>query len=253
MFKLVQLISIILFASKAYALKVGVTTGPHTIIMEEVKAIAKLVELDVEIVEFNDFILPNAALASGDIDLNSYQHQPYLDEQVKSRGYKIISLAKTILLPMGIYSKKHKDLTELKDGATITIPNDPTNGGRALLLLKEVNFIDLKTSNNPTILDISANPKKVKIIEIEAPQIPRTMQDVDYAVTNTDWIVLAKINPESALIKEDPNNCPYTNVIAVRETDKERKDIKKFIEIYHSDHIKNFINKEFKGAVIVAW
>lgn len=246
------LISLLLCTNYAYALKIGVTTGPHAIIMEEVKKEAKKSGLDIEIVEFNDFILPNAALAGKDIDANSYQHQPFLDEQVKSRGYKIVSVAKTIILPLGMYSVKHKDLKAVKEGAKISIPNDPTNVSRALLLLQKANLIELKASDNPTILDISANPKQLKIIEIEAPQIPRTLDDVDYGITNTDWILLAEMNPNDALIKEDTDS-PYANIIVVNTEDQNNEDIKQLISIYHNEHIKNFIIEKFRGAVLPAW
>lgn len=236
----------------ANALKLGVTAGPHAIIAEQVKEEAKAEGLDIEIIEFNDFILPNAALDAGEIDANSYQHQPFLDEQVKTRNYKIVSLAKNIVLPLGVYSSKHNNLNDIKTGATIAIPNDPTNGGRALSLLAKANLIKLKSANIPSVLDIIDNPKDLKIVEIEAPQIPRSLNDVDYGITNTDWILVAGIDPNTALIKEDKNS-PYTNIIAVREQNRNRDDIKKFIKIYQSDKIKKFIDDKFKGAVIAAW
>lgn len=240
-------IAVLSFSNHAYAIKIGVTSGPHAIIMEEVKKEALKNNLNINIVEFNDFILPNASLADKSIDANSYQHQPFLDEEVKNKGYKIVSVAKTILLPLGIYSLKHKTL-DVNEGSRISIPNDPTNAGRALLLLQKAKLIELKSNNNPTILDISANPKKLKIIEIEAPQIARTLDDVDYGITNTDWIVLAKMKLDS-VFKEDTES-PYVNVIAVRTEDKDNNDIKKLIEIYHSKHIRDFIIDKFNGAVL---
>lgn len=248
----IMLILVLSLMNKAYALVVGVTAGPHAIIMEEVKKEAIKINLDIKIVEFNDFILPNAALTSGEIDVNSYQHQPFLDEQIKDRGYKIISLAKTIFLPLGIYSLKYKTLNEIKNGAKISIPNDPANEGRALLLLEKANLIKLKSSKHLNILDITTNYKKINIITMEAPQITRTLLDVDYGITNTDWILLANIDPKSALLTEDRNSI-YANVIAVREKDKSRNDIKQLITIYHSDYIKNFIIRQFQGTVQPAW
>lgn len=233
-------------------LKIGVTAGPHALILEEIKKMAKEAHLEIQIVEFNDFILPNAALDAGEIDINSYQHAPFLEEQITSRGYKLTPIAKTIILPMGMYSLKHQDLSSLKEGATISIPNDPTNGGRALLLLQKAHLIDLKPSQNPSLLDISANPRNLKIIELEAPQIPRTLWDVDYGITNTDWILLAKMDPKSALLKEETDS-PYVNIMVVRTQDKNRKEIKKFLELYHSSFIKKFIEETFKGAILPAW
>lgn len=235
----------------AASLKVGVTAGPHAMIMEKVKELAKTEGLDIQIVEFNDFILPNMALNDGEIDVNSYQHQPYLDEQVKNRGYKIKSAGKTVLMPLGIYSKKIKTLADLKEGAKIAIPNDPTNGGRALKLLEKEGLIKLNVSDNPSLLDIKDNPKKLSILEIDAPQVPRTLEDVDVAIANTDWILLAGIDPKSALAVEDTNS-PYANVIAIR-SDETRPEIHQLIKIYQSEPIKEFINEKFKGAILPAW
>ena len=237
---------------QALALTVGVTAGPHAIIMEHLKQEAQKSGLDLTIIEFNDFIIPNAALASGDIDVNSYQHLPFLEEQIKSRGYKFSFLAKTILLPLGIYSLKHNDLHTIKESSKISIPNDPTNGGRALKLLEKAQLITLKSSENPSILDIVENPKRLQIIEVDAPQIPRTLGDVDYGITNTDWIVLAGMDPHKALLKEEKNS-PYSNIIVVRSEDAKREDIQKLISLYHSKKTREFIIKEFKGSVLPAW
>ena len=240
------------YALNAAALTVGVTAGPHVLIMEEVRKQAKAENIDLKIIEFNDFIMPNAALNDGDIDFNSYQHQPFLDEQIASRGYKLVSIAKTIILPLGIYSTKYKDLNSVNDGATIALPNDPTNLGRALNLLKKANLIESNGAKNPSILDITANPKKLKLVELEAPQIPRILADVDYGITNTDWIMLAGIDPNSAFLSEDKNS-PYANIIVTRIDNQNNPEILRIIEIYHSDYIKNYILTEFKGAVLPAW
>lgn len=235
----------------AAPLKVGVTAGPHAMIMEKVKELANTEGLEIQVVEFNDFILPNMALNDGEIDINAYQHQPYLDEQVKSRGYKIKAAGKTVLMPMGMYSKKIHKLADLKESSKIAIPNDPTNGGRALKLLEKEGLIKLKPSDNPSILDVAENSKNLTIIEIDAPQVPRTLDDVDAAVINTDWVVLAGINPETALAMEDKNS-PYANVFAIRE-DENRPEVGKLIKIYQSEPIKLFIKEQFKGAVLPAW
>lgn len=252
--KLLATLSFILLsipALNAVSLKVGVTAGPHAMIMEKVKELAQAEGIDVQIIEFNDFILPNIALNDGELDLNSYQHQPYLDEQVKNRGYKIKSAGKTVLMPLGIYSNKIKTLTDLKEGAKIAIPNDPTNGGRALKLLEKEGLITLKPSENPSLLDIAENPKKLSILEIDAPQVPRILDDVDIGITNTDWILLANIDPQVALAIEDKNS-PYANVFAIRD-DENRPEVEKLIKIYQSDPIKRFIQETFKGAIVSAW
>lgn len=235
----------------AAPLKVGVTAGPHAMILEKVKELAKAKGLEIQVVEFNDFILPNMALNDKEIDVNSFQHQPFLDEQVKSRGYKIKSIGKTVLMPLGIYSKKIQNISDIKEHAQVAIPNDPTNGGRALKLLESVQLLKLKPVPNPSILDILENPKNLKIVEIDAPQVPRALEDVEAAVINTDWVVVAGLDPKTALVFEDKNS-PYANVIAVRE-DETRPEVKEFVSIYQSDGIKNYISETFKGAVIPVW
>ena len=235
----------------ATPLKVGVTAGPHAMIMEKVKELAKAEGIEIQVIEFNDFILPNAALNDKELDINVYQHQPFLDEQVKSRGYKIKSAGKTVLMPLGIYSHTLTKLANLKDKSKIAIPSDSTNEGRALKLLEKEGLIKLAPSENPSILDIVNNPKKLTILEIEAPQLPRILDDVDAAVINTDWVLLAGLNPLTALASEDKRS-PYANVIAIRE-DESRPEVKQIIQLYQSEPIKMFIQEKFKGAILPAW
>ena len=245
--------STFLITSPSYAaIKVGVTAGPHGMILEKVKEEAKKQGLEIESIEFSDFILPNMALDQGDLDANSFQHQLYLDDQIKSRGYKITSIGKTVLMPMGIYSNSLKKMDDLKEGSKIGIPNDPSNGARALKLLEKAGVIKLKTVDMPSVLDITENPMKIIIVELEAPQILRSLSDLSCAITNTDWAVLAKIDPQSALLHEDKDS-PYANLIAVKDCRKDEADLKKLVEIYHSPVIKDYIMTEFKGAVIPAW
>lgn len=237
----------------AFAFKVGVTAGPHAMILEQVKKEAAKVGLDIQVVEFNDFILLNEALNEGDLEVNSYQHQPFLTEQVKQKGYKLVGIGKTVLMPMGVYSSKLKALAEIKAGDKIAIPNDPTNAGRALRLLEANGLLKLKPDVElPSILDITDNPEKLKIIEIDAPQLPRSLEDVSVAVINTDWVVLAKMDPQKALVMESKDS-PYTNILVVREADKDKDEVKKFVELYHLPKIKSYIEEEFKGAVIPVW
>ncbi len=251
LFKVLTLFLLSIAPLVAAPLKVGVTAGPHAIIMEKVKELAKTEGIDIQVIEFNDFIIPNVALNDKELDINSYQHQPFLDEQIKTRGYKIKSAGKTVLMPMGIYSKTLTKLSELKDNSKIAIPADPTNGGRALKLLEREGLLTLKPSHNPSILDIVENPKKLTILEIDAPQLPRTLEDVQAAVINTDWVLLAGVDPTLALAIEDKNS-PYANVFAVG-IDENRPEVKKLIEIYQSEKTKEFINEKFKGAVLPAW
>jgi len=241
--------------AQAETIKVGVTAGPHAQIVEAVKAIAAKKGLDIQIVEFSDYVVPNAALEAGDLQANSFQHQPYLDNQVADRKYKIESVGTTVNFPMGIYSKKVKSWDEVKTGATLAIPNDPTNGGRVLLLLRDKGVIKLKdgVGFKPTMLDITENPKKLKIIEIDAAQTPRTLDDVDAAAVNTNYATQAGLDPtKDAILREDPKG-PYANLIAVRSVDKDKPWVKILVESYQSPEVRDFIQTKFKGAVLPAW
>lgn len=234
------------------ALKVGVTAGPHAMIMDKVKDLASQEGLLIDVIEFNDFILPNAALDEGSIDINAYQHHPFLNHQITIRGYKLASIGKTVLMPFGIYAHKIKNMADIPNGARVAVPNDPANGARALRLLETAGLITLTENPMPSILDIISNIKNLTFIELDAPQLPRSLDDVDLAVINTDWIILAKMDPSTALYKESTDS-PYTNIIAVRQEDAERADLQNFVKIYQSPTIKKYILETFHGAVIPAW
>ncbi|TGE20861.1 methionine ABC transporter substrate-binding protein MetQ, partial [Salmonella enterica subsp. enterica serovar Poona] len=166
-------------------INVGVTVRAEQQVAEVAQKVAKeKYGLDVELVTFNDYVLPNEALSKGDIDANAFQHKPYLDQQIKDRGYKLVSVGKTFVYPIAGYSKKIKSLDELKDGSQVAVPNDPTNLGRSLLLLQKVGLIKLKDGVGllPTSLDIVENPKNLKIVELEAPQLPRSLDDAQIAL-----------------------------------------------------------------------
>jgi D-methionine transport system substrate-binding protein len=239
----------------AETIKVGVTPGEHAQIMEKVKEIAAKKGLDVEILEFSDYVVPNQALADGDINANSFQHQPYLDNQVADRGFDLVSVGTTITTPMGVYSKKVKSLDELKDGASIAIPNDPTNGGRALLVLASKGIIKV----NPAVglkvtpIDITENPKNIQFSELDAAQLPRSLDDVDAAVINTNYAMEAGLHPKTDAIAIEGEKSPYANVIAVKSADKDAPWVKTLVESYHDDSIRSFINTQFKGALIPSW
>ena len=233
-------------------LKIGVTAGPHAQIFEVVKKIAEKDGLKIQIVEFSDYVQPNAALAAGDLDGNSYQHKPYLDAQVKDRGYKIVSVGNTVNFPIGIYSKKVKDLKDLKEGARVGIPNDPTNGGRVLLVFQDKGLIKLKPEAGlkATPLDIVENPKKIKFVEVDAAQLPRTLDDLDASAINTNFALSAGLNPGKDAISQENAKSPYVNLLAVREQDKDKPWVAKLVKAYHSEEIRKFIQTEFKGSVI---
>ncbi|MBR8208046.1 MetQ/NlpA family ABC transporter substrate-binding protein [Burkholderia cenocepacia] len=241
--------------AQAETIKVGVTGGPHAQIMEVVKKVAAKDGLEIRIVEFSDYVQPNAALASGDLDANSYQHDPYLQAQVKDRGYKLIKVADTVTFPMGIYSKRVKSLAELKPGARVAVPNDPTNGGRALLLLQKQGLLKLRADAGlkATPLDIVDNPRKLKIVELDAAQIPRSLGDVDAAAINTNYAMEAGLKPKQDAIAIEGPNGPYANILAIREADRNKPWVAKLIAAYHSADVKQFIEGKFGGAVIAAW
>lgn len=236
-------------------IKVGVTAGPHAQIFEQVRKVAEKDGLKIQIVEFSDYVQPNAALAAGDLDANSYQHKPYLDAQVKDRGYKLVSAGYTVNFPIGLYSKKVKKLEDLKEGARFGIPNDPTNGGRVLLVLQDKGLIKLKDGAGlkATPLDVTSNPKKLKFVELDAAQLARSLDDLDAAAINTNFALSAGLNPKTDAIAQESAKSPYVNIIAVRESDKDKPWVAKLVKAYHSDEIRQYIDTQFKGAVLAGW
>lgn len=239
----------------AETIKIGVTPGPHAQIMEKVKEVAAGKGLDIDILEFSDYVVPNQALADGELNANSFQHQPYLDNQVADRKFDLVSVAQTVNFPMGVYSKKVKSLDELKDGATVAIPNDPTNGGRALLILADQGLIKVDAAKGLKIgpADVTENPKNIEFAELDAAQLPRSLDDVDASVINTNYALEAGLNPKTDPIAREGEKAPYINVIAVSAKDKDAAWVKTLIEAYHSDSVKDFVNTQFKGAVVAAW
>lgn len=234
-------------------IRVGVTAGPHAMIMDEVKNVLEKDGWILDIKEFNDFNLPNRALSEGDLDVNSFQHQPYLDEQNERLNLNLVSVGKTVLMPLGLYSKRYQKIEEIPLKAHVSIPNDPTNEGRSLRLLERLGLITLDpTISNPTLGNIIDNPKHLQIFEIEAPQLPRTLDDVDLAVINTDWVLLSGLDPMQSLAQETLDS-PYTNVLVVRKESTDHPGIMALIKAYQSPRIKSFIKETFKGAVLPAW
>ena len=214
-------------AANAETIKIGVTPGPHAQVMEVVKPLAAKKGLDIQITEFSDYVIPNTALDAGELQANSFQHQPFLDNQVKDRGFKIESVGATLNFPLGIYSKKHKDWSGVPDGGTVAIQNDPTNGGRTLLLLQDKGIIKLKpgVGTKPSVADIVDNPKKLKIIEIEAAQTPRSLDDVDAASINTNYATQAGLTLNDRHFEQLCATAPYIDEMTARlERDPEFYD-----------------------------
>lgn len=235
---------------------VGVTAGPHAEIMEVVKRIAEKQGMKIRIVEFNDFVQPNAALVAGDLDINSFQHKPYMDQQNEDRGYKLASAAPTITFPLTYYTRKgYKTLADLPQGARVGIPNDPTNANRALHMLEEQGLVRLnpKAGIRATVLDIIDNAKKLRIIELDSAQLPRSLEDLDAAAINASYAEPAGLTPAKDGIAQERPDGPYANILCVRAEDLSKPWVAKFVQCYHSPEVKAFVEKRFNGGIICAW
>ena len=237
-------------------LKVGAIAGAETQVAEEAAKIAKeKFGLEVEIVQFSDFATPNVALNDGSIDVNAFQHKPYLDSQIKDRGFKLVAVGNTFVYPIAGYSKKIKAVSELKEGSQIAVPNDPTNLGRSLLLLQKQGLLKLKDGSglSATVLDIVENPKKVKIVELEAAQLPRALEDVDLAVINTVYASQVNLQPtRDGLFVEDKDS-PYVNLIVARENNQNDEKVKNFVKSYQDEAVFKKATELFNGGVVKGW
>ncbi len=239
-------------AAAAQVIRLGVENGPHAEIAELVKKLVAKDGIDLKVFEFTDYTRPNPALDQGDLDANSYQHQPYLDQQIKDRGYKIVGVAKTVVFPMGVYSKKIKSLDQLPKGAKIAIPNDPSNGGRALLLLQSKGVLKLRPGSGitPTEIDIVENPKKVKIVAADAAQLANFLPDVAVAVINTNFAIQGKLDPAKDAIARESKDSPYVNLLVVRQADVNKPWVKKLVAAYHSNEVRQLIATKWPGVVV---
>lgn len=235
---------------------VGVNPGPHAIIMDNVKKIAEKKGLKIEVKEFSDFVTPNSALAAGEIWANSYQHEPFLKATMKKEpSFKLAKAFNTALFPINIYSKKLKPGDSIPDGAKIGIPNDPTNGGRSILLLASHGLIKVKDPKDvtTTVKDITDNPHKFQIIELEAAAIPRSLDDLDCAAINTTYALNAGLNPATDPILKETADSLYVNIVAVKEETLKDPRLKIFQEAYQSKENAEFIKKQFPGSVYIGW
>jgi len=230
---------------------IGVTPFPHKDIMTVVKGVLAKEGYDLQIKEFTDYVTPNTALAEKSLDANFFQHVPYLENMNKEKNLGLIWVAKIHIEPLGLYSKKIKKLNEIKTGAQIAIPNDPTNCARALRLLEKNGLIKVKAGDLVTAKDVTYNPKKIKFHELDAAQLPRTLQDVDASVINTNFAVEAKLIPAKDAIIIEGKDSPYANVIAVRAADKNSPKIKALVKAANSKEVRAFIERELvpKGIV----
>lgn len=236
-------------------IRIGVTAGPHAQVMEKVREIAARDGLVLRIVEFQDYIQPNVALAAGDLDANSYQHQPFLDQQVRDRRLAIVSVGKTLVFPMGVYSRRHRRLAQVPNGGRIAIPNDPTNGGRALVLLAANGAFRLRDGADfrATVADIADNPRRLRVVELEAAQIPRALDEVEAAAINTNYAIPAGLNPVRDSIALESADSPYANLIVTREADRNAAWVRRLVAAYQNQEVKDFVQATFQGAVVPAF
>jgi D-methionine transport system substrate-binding protein len=235
---------------------VGINPGYGDQIMDVVKQEAAKQGLKVNVKAFNDYITPNQALANGDIDLNVYQHQPFLDAFNAKNGTNIVSIGKTYLAPLALYSHKYKKVADIPDGSTIAIPNDPTNGSRALEILQKANLIKLDPKKDPmkvTVQDIVDNPHHFKISELEAAQLPRSLDDTAASVINAGYAISIGLNSARDGLAVEADTSPYVNIIAARAQDKDNPTYQKFVKIFQSQAVKDYINKQFDKALIPVW
>jgi len=235
--------------------RIAVTAGPHAQIAEVAKKVAARDGLVLKIVEFQDYVQPNAALDAGDVEANSYQHLPFLESQIKARGYRISPIGYTVTFPMGFYSKRVKSLAALPAGAKVGIQNDPSNSGRALALLQKYGVIKLKAGAgiSATPLDVVENPKHLQIVQIEAAQLPRSLDDLAVSAINTNYAVLANLVPTRDAIAIEDAKGPYANLIAVRTQDKDKPWVPKLLKAFHSPEVKQFVASTFAGSIVPAF
>ncbi|EAJ9403907.1 MetQ/NlpA family ABC transporter substrate-binding protein [Campylobacter jejuni] len=255
LFKIIILACILNLSSLfAQNITIGATPNPFGSLLELMKDDFKNKGYELKIVEFSDYILPNRALEEKELDANLYQHKPFLEEYNLKKGSNLIATTPVLIAPVGVYSKKIKNLENLKEGAKIAIPNDATNESRALDLLAKANLIEFKSQSTlKTPIDISKNPKKLKFIELKAAQLPRALDDVDIAIINSNFALGAGLNPSKDTIFREDKNSPYVNYVVVRSEDKNSEKTKVIDEILRSDKFKAIINEHYKDILIPAF
>lgn len=234
---------------------IGTISGPETQLMEVVKHVAEKEGLHLKIIEFEDYITPNSALEEGSIDANMFQHLPYLQVFNTHRNYQIEPIGETFVYPMGIYSKKYTNLSKIPIGATFGIPNDPSNGARALRLLSQSKLINIpeKDDFNLRPKDIFLNPYQIVIKELDAAQLPRALDDLDFAIINTNYAIPAGLIPtEDAVFLEDKDS-PYANIVVVRAQEKQKTKFKTLMRALHSEEVLSEAHRIFQGQAIPAW
>ncbi len=239
--------------TKQTTIKIGATPVPHVEILEAVKPLLKAKGYDLEIVEFTDYVTPNIAVNEGELDANFFQHLPYLEEFNKNKNTDLVKTVNVHLEPMGLYSNKIKTLSELEDGATIAVPNDPTNESRALDILVKEGLLTFKDVDFKTVVDIIDNPKNLKIEELDAPQLPRVLDEVDAAIINTNYALAADLNPLKDALVIESKDSPYANIVVVKKGNENKEYIKALDEVINSSEIKKFIREKYQGSIVEAF
>lgn len=244
-----------LSASAQTRLSVAATAVPHAEILEHVKPVLAKEGITLDIKVFTDYVQPNVQVAEKKIDVNYFQHKPYLDEFNKTKGTHLVAVAQVHVEPYGAYSRKVTKVADLPKGATIAIPNDPSNGGRALVLLAQNGLIKLKDPNNilATVKDIAENPKGFKIRELEAATLPRVLDQVDLALINTNYAIEAKLVPTRDALFIENSKSPYANLLVSRPDNKDADAVKKLAAALQSQDVKAFIATKYQGAVVPAF
>lgn len=239
---------------KATTIKVGASPVPHAEILEFVKPILAKDGINLEIVTFQDYVQPNLALEQKELDANYFQHIPYLETFSKDHNLKLAAIAKVHIEPIGFYSESIKSLEQIKNGSTIAIPNDPTNGGRALALLAKAGLIKLKdgVGVKATEKDIVENPKQLKFSPLEAAQLPRALPDVAGAVINTNYALEAKLNPGKDALVIEGKDSPYANILVVKQDRAKEAALQKLAQVLTSPEVKKFIEDKYKGTILPA-
>lgn len=238
------------------ALRVGVVAGPESELMEVAKTVARdQFQTNIKIVQFTDYIMPNVALNDKSIDVNVYQHEPYLQTAIKLKGYRFKAVGKTFIYPMAIYSKKLKKLDAVARNAVIAIPNDPSNGARALLLLNKAGLLKLKPNvgANAMVSDIAFNPMHFVIKELDAAQLPRTLDDVDLAVINTNYALPAGLLPKRDGLFIESSKSPYANIVVARDDNANDPRVEVLLKALHSAAVQDKAKQLFQDQAIAAW